>query len=436
MKIIRTIESNTNHYLKEVSIESPDSFDNDYIKTVIFVDSKSEHQSIEGFGASFTESSAYLVNEVLSAEDKSNAMDLLFSPDKLNMTFMRNTIGASDYALGIYNYMESENSKFSLDRDKKSIIPLTKEALEINKELTIMSSPWSAPGWMKTSGSMIGGTLKTDKYEAYAKYFVDYIKAMNAENIDIKYITVQNEPMFVPQNYPGMYMNAEMQNDFILNYLRPQFKENNIETKIVGYDHNWDRIAYPLELISKDSVDGIAWHWYGGNVKSQSIVHKINPNLEVFFTEGSGGEWIPDFLPAFSNLMRTGIEILRNQSRSMILWNIALDEKNGPTVPGFGKSTCRGLLKVNSVTQTFEPTVDFFGLYHFSHYVPKGSKVIDSESNDNLRSVAFKRPDKKLVIVLFNPDDDLKNVEMFVDSQSFSLNINGQSAYTILLEGV
>lgn len=117
------------------------------------------------------------------------------------------------------------------------------------------------------------------------------------------------------------------QSDFIKNYLKPNFIEYNINTIILCYDHNWDRPDYPLSVLedAKEEVDGVAWHWYGGNPTGQTEVYQ-----------------------AFFNFIRTGIEILRNHSKSYVLWNMSLDENNGPTVPGFGQSTCRGIVQIIS----------------------------------------------------------------------------------------
>ncbi|MGV2805712.1 glycosyl hydrolase, partial [Clostridium perfringens] len=174
--------------------------------------------------------------------------------------------------------------------------------------------------------------------------------------------------LYSPGHYPGMIMLPEAQSDFIKNHLKPQFVKNDIDTKILCYDHNWDKPDYPLTVFEQagDAVDGVAWHWYGGKPSAQSDVFEAFPGKEVHFTEGSGGEWIPPFEQAFSNVMRTGIEILRNHSKSYVLWNMALDEKNGPAVPGFVKSTCRGIVTVNQQTKELTYTLDYYALAHFS----------------------------------------------------------------------
>jgi glucosylceramidase len=87
-----------------------------------------------------------------------------------------------------------------------------------------MGSPWSAPAWMKTNESAIGGSLRQEYFEAYSTYFVRYIEEMQKNNIHIDAITVQNEPLH-PGNNPSMYMTAEQQAMFIKNNLGPALKK-------------------------------------------------------------------------------------------------------------------------------------------------------------------------------------------------------------------
>lgn len=379
-------------------------------------------QSIDGFGASFTDSAAFLLDKILDEEQKKQAMTQLFDPEEgIGLSLIRNPMGASDYARFIYSYddqfeghFDPELNDFSIDRDRESILPLTKWAKELNPELKFFASPWSAPGWMKDTGKMVTGQLLSEYYQAYAEYFVRFIQAYQEENLDVYAVTPQNEPLFEPPTYPGMFFPAESEAKFVREYLKPAFKKAGITTKVFGYDHNWDRIDYALDLLDKaeDAFDGIAWHWYGGRPISQSRVGDVFPEKEIHFTEGSGGEWIPAFEPAFSNLLRTGIEILRNGSKSFILWNIALDENNGPAVPGFGRSTCRGLLKVHQVEKTLEYTLDYYGLAHFSKFVRPEARRIQTQQINKMKNVAFENTDGSLVWIIFNDSKEEQVIEL------------------------
>ncbi|MFD2879501.1 hypothetical protein ACFTAO_31780 [Paenibacillus rhizoplanae] len=146
--------------------------------------------------------------------------------------------GASDYARTVYSYndlpeggSDPELARFSIAHDEADIIPLVQEALRLNPELKLMASPWSAPGWMKTSGSMIAGRLKPEYYGVYADYFVRYIQAYAAHGLPVYAVTVQNEPLYEPQHYPSMLMLPEEQREFIRDYLKPAFRQHGVAAK-------------------------------------------------------------------------------------------------------------------------------------------------------------------------------------------------------------
>ncbi|ANS75754.1 glycosyl hydrolase [Paenibacillus yonginensis] len=385
-------------------------------KVTVTLDEKETFQEIDGFGASFTDSAAYLIHQVLDMEQQAEVMTRLFDPSEgIGISVLRNPMGASDYARSIYSYndrpdgeIDPELKHFSIAHDEEDIIPLLHKARKLNPEVKLFASPWSAPAWMKTSGSMKTGELKKEYYPAFAEYFARYIQAYREKGLDIYAVTPQNEPLYEPSHYPSMKMLAEAQAEFVRDYLKPAFVSHGLHTKILCYDHNWDRPDYPTTVLEQamEQVDGVAWHWYGGKPSAQSEVFEKFPNKEVHFTEGSGGEWIPPFEQAFSNVMRTGIEILRNHSKSFILWNMALDEQNGPTVPGFGNSTCRGIVQVNQQTRELVYTLDYYALAHFSKIIRPGALRIASESSEEaIRSVAFVNKDASRAVVLFNDSE-------------------------------
>lgn len=79
-----------------------------------------------------------------------------------------------------------------------------------------LASPWSAPSWLKTEGSLIAYNenntlLSTERaYDTYANYFVSVLNAFADSGVQIHYFTLQNEPLFgTSDQYPGMYFTAE-----------------------------------------------------------------------------------------------------------------------------------------------------------------------------------------------------------------------------------
>ncbi|WP_410772479.1 glycoside hydrolase family 30 protein [Fontibacillus sp. BL9] len=446
MAEILIYESNgENHLFKKKSPEQLAPIASDGELITVNLDDTETFQEMDGFGASFTDSAAYLIHQVLDEPQRAELMEKLFDPESgIGLSVLRNPMGASDYARDFYSYDDLADGEsdpamgmFSIAHDEDDIIPLLQKAVALNPDIKLMASPWSAPGWMKTSGSMIGGELKQEYYEAYADYFVRYIQAYAEHGLPVYAVTPQNEPLYVPGHYPGMLMLPEVQSDFVKNYLKPAFVKHGIDTKILCYDHNWDRPDFPLTVLENayDAVDGVAWHWYGGNPSAQSEVKRAFPDKEVHFTEGSGGEWIPAFEPAFSNVMRTGIQILRNHSKSFVLWNMALDENNGPAVPGFGRSTCRGIVLVNQETRELTYTLDYYALAHFSKIIsPKALRISSSSDREFIASAAFRNKDDSLAVVLFNDGEEAGNVALKLKgAELLSFRLESKGAISVLI---
>lgn len=391
---------------------------------VVDIDPNTEFQKILGFGATMTGSSAYVLSQYLNDQSRKQVMDSLFSREHgIGLSYLRMTIGASDFSGGNYSYLappeglkDTKLEYFSIDPDRQRLIPRLKEALQINPDIEVMGSPWSAPASWKTTGSMIGGKLKPEVQPAFANYFIRYIKSFEEEGVKISAITIQNEPEFEPPGYPGMLMTAAEQRDFIKTFLGPKFSENGITTKIVVYDHNWDHPEYPISILddpkARQFVDGSAFHCYGGDVSNQSKVHDAYPDKNIYFTEcssgGWSGPWRDDLMWKFKNLM---IGNLRNWATCVLLWNLVLDENGGPT--NGGCMDCRGVMTVRT-DGTYEPTIDYYSLGHLSRFVRKGAVRIASTdlAAQNLDNVAFKNPDGSKVVLIMNNLDAVRTVSL------------------------
>jgi glucosylceramidase len=189
----------------------------------IAVDSSKTYQQMDGFGASVTDSSGWLLYKKLDDAHRKEVMEKLFDPVRgIGLSFMRQPMGASDFALEDYSYddlpagqTDPDLKQFSIAHDQAYIIPVLREALAINPRLKIVASPWSAPGWMKTSGQLIGGRLLPSSYASLAKYFVKFVQAYEAAGIPIYAVTMQNEPLYIPDDYPGLGMSASEQAAFL-----------------------------------------------------------------------------------------------------------------------------------------------------------------------------------------------------------------------------
>lgn len=402
------------------------------------------YQCIDGFGASFTDSASYLIHQVLEERDRDSLMKCLFSETEgIGLSIVRQTIGACDYSRKFYSYQDTPNNQddfemkyFNIANDVEDIIPLLQQMLVINPKAKVMASPWSAPAWMKTTKSMIGGTLREECKDSYATYFLEFIKAYGEQGINIYAITPQNEPMYVPLNYPGMKMDAKQQIEFINNYLGPKFRKEGVQTEILAYDHNWDMPEYPKAVLeeAREFVSGVAWHVYAGEPKTQSKVVEKFPDIKTYYTEASGGEWITPYSVAFSSMMKTNIGTLRHHSKTVILWNMALDEENGPVVPNFGTSTCRGVVTVNKKTKELKYNLEYYALAHLSKHVKQGAVRVESNEIENISNVAFRNQDGSVVIVISNDIDQVKEIEVVYQEYKVLYTLEPNAAITIKFE--
>jgi glucosylceramidase len=380
----------------------------------IRVDEATQYQTMDGFGASLTDSSAWLLDRKLTKEQRKELLETLFDQTKgIGLSILRQPMGASDFALSDYSYddvvvgeKDPTLAKFSIEHDRAYIIPLLKEALSVNPNLKIIASPWSPPGWMKTSQSMIQGALLPEAYAPFANYFVKFIKAYADAGIPVYATTMQNEPLHIPGNYPGMGMTAIEQAVFLSDYLGPALRDAGLKAKVFVFDHNWDLIEFPIRVLSNPKAAayavGTATHCYGGVATAQMELHERFPEKEIWMTECSGGEWQKGNL--LEQQIRLIINSTRNWAQAVVLWNLALDQNHEPYLGGC--TTCRGVVTVNhSVSPTqLARTVDYTALAHVSKFLKPGARRIASNSFDqgSLEDVAFQNLDGSIVLLVLN----------------------------------
>ncbi|MDA0160457.1 discoidin domain-containing protein [Solirubrobacter ginsenosidimutans] len=410
--------------------------------STVVVDPTRRYQTMTGFGASMTDTSAWVLTNKLSDAARRQTMTELFSADHgIGLSMLRQPMGASDFAVnGSYSYddmpagqTDPNLAAFSIDHDKAYIIPRLRQALAINPKLTMMANPWSAPGWMKTSDSMITGSLKPEFYDAYARYFVKFLKGYRAAGLPTDFISVQNEPLYEPGDYPGMSVPASASAAFIGSNLGPAVAKSGMNTQILAYDHNWDVPAYPEEIYHDAAaaryVPGTAWHCYGGDVTAQTVSHNDYPHAQAFLTECSGGTWQGGTAAAFEQSMALAIGVPRNWGQSVVLWNLALDQRNGPT--NGGCQTCRGVVTVND-DGTVTKEVEYYALGHASKFLRPGAVRIASSvpADAPVSNVAYQNRDGSQVLVAYNGTGTEQHFSVQVGTRHVSETLAAGAAAT------
>jgi glucosylceramidase len=210
----------------------------------ISVDPSRRYQRMDGFGASITDSSATLLAGLSPAVRRATMRDLFA---RNGLSFLRQPMGASDFVAGPhYTYDDVPAGRtdyrlrhFSIAHDRKQILPLLRRALALNSKLKVMGTPWSPPAWMKTNQSLVGGRLIDSPriYDAYARYFVKFVRAYKRAGVPIYALTLQNEPQNrKPNAYPGMDMPVR-QEAKLIEALGPKLQRAGLRTKLLGYDH-------------------------------------------------------------------------------------------------------------------------------------------------------------------------------------------------------
>ena len=407
--------------------------------STIDVDTTQTYQVIDGFGYTLTGGSATLINS-LSSSVRDALLNELFGKDSsfIGVSYLRISIGASDLSASTFTYddlpagqTDITLQQFSIDKERQDLIPVLKKIIAINPTIKILGSPWSAPLWMKTNNSFIGGSLKPEYYSVYAQYFVKYIQAMKAEGITIDAITPQNEPLYGGNN-PSMVMQAAEQADFIKNHLGPAFQAAVVTTKIIAYDHNADHPDYPLTVLAdtgaRQYVDGSAFHLYGGSVTALSQVHDSYPGKNVYFTEqwtGGPGNFPNDLKWHVQNLI---IGATRNWSKNVLEWNLAADPNYQPHTPG-GCTTCMGALTVgNTITRN----VSYYIIAHASKFVRPGSLRIGSSQTPTLSTVAFKNPEGKKILIVLNIGTNPEVFNIKFNGKTVTINLNNGAVGTFV----
>lgn len=396
------------HLLEPSAIDFVESQDDRL--PVIRIDTRQRFQTIDGFGYTLTGGSAALLHQ-MGAGERAALLQEFFgkNANSIGVSYLRLSIGASDLDAAVFSYddlpagqTDPELRHFNLSKDTLHLLPVLQEILAINPGIKIMGSPWSAPVWMKTNGSSMGGSLKPEFYAAYARYFVRYIQAMQALGISIDAITPQNEPQHDGNN-PSLVMSSLQQADFIKNHLGPAFRAANIATKIVIWDHNCDHPEYPLAILADPAarpfVAGSAFHLYGGDVSALTQVHDAYPDKALYFTEqwtGSTSQFDGDLNWHMKHVI---IGTMRNWSRIALEWNLANDPDFGPHTPG-GCSQCRGAVTIDGSKAT--KNVSFYIIAQASKFIPPGSVRVGSNVAAQLPNVAFRTPAGKTVLIALN----------------------------------
>lgn len=467
--------------MKETSLQnSVESFDLEIYLT-------EEQQTIDGFGSCFNEL-GWTSLSVLNDADRELILDELFSPGVgASFTICRMPVAANDFSLNWYSYNETDGDfameKFSIENDKKTLIPFIKNAKKYNPDLKVWASPWSPPAWMKynkhyasrssafladimkqqfsqqTEGADSArttalmerfktmfdpryqndlppdrqGTEGTDMFiqedpylEAYALYFSKFIKGYREEGIDIFAVMPQNE-FNSAQTFPSCCWTAAGLSRFIGSYLGPAMTD-------LGVDIYFGTMERPTEALvdtilndekSGPYIKGLGFQWAGK--EALPGLHIRYPELKLYQTEQECGDGNNDWEGAMYSwdLMK---HYLNNGCTVYEYWNTSLLE-GGISRWGWAQNS---LVVVDAEKKDYRFSYEYYVMKHASHYVRPGAKKLNTGGDYN-DILAFKNTDNSVVLIIANQSNESKTVNIKIESDMVSPELEANSINTIQL---
>lgn len=403
------------------------------------------YQSIAGFGAALTHSSCYNLMK-MTATDRAAFLKEFFSIEEgMGVSMVRISIGGSDFGLKYFTWEDIKGSRGPHENDLKYVVPILKEIKAINPTLKILASPWTAPAWMKekTKGNngYQGGHLKSSSYQDYADYLVYWVKWFQSQGFEIEAITIQNESL-TEYNKISMMMFYDEAIRFIKK-LGPAFQAAGITTKILVFDHNYnydnwtnpDQRQYPLKVYQDGEVAkyvaGSAWHSYGGSETELDVIHSGAPDKEIWFTECSIGTWYPEFENQLNNdFKHQFIGTLKRWSRSVLVWNLMLDTKNGPNLDN---STCFGVVTLGDDNKIEARNSQYYALAHCSRVIRSGAVRVgtDGFTAPGIDYLAFLNPDGSWGVIVQNENQESQQLVFISNGHSVKTTIPGRSIVSL-----
>ena len=417
-----------------------------------------KQQKMEGFGACFNEL-GWISLSRLEPSQREDVMEELFFPNLgANFNLCRMPIGANDFSRDWYSYNEKDSdfvmSNFTVANDLQTLIPFIKNAQKYNPDLSLWASPWSPPSWMKYNkhyasaftglevDTLYRNGLPADRvgYEgtdmfiqdsahlaAYALYFTKFIESYREQGIEISAVMPQNE-FNSAQIFPSCCWTAASLSDFIGNYLGPAMRDLDVDVLFGTVERANEQLVDTVlsDPLAKKYVKGVGFQWAGkGAIKG---IHERYPEMKLYQTEQECGDGKNDWKGAVYSwkLMK---HYLDNGASAYMYWNISL-EKGGNSRWGWAQNS---LVVIDPESKTFTYTPEYYILKHVSHYVQPGArKLAVNGAYENV--MAFRNPDRSLVIVVANEDNIDKTVSIKVKDMVFAPKLKANSFSTIQLK--
>jgi len=419
--------------------------------TAVFVDTRHQYQTIFGFGGAVTDAVAEVYAKLTPASQRA-FLAAYFDPQSgLGYNIARTSIHSSDFGSESYTYVRDGDkslNSFSIEHDMKLRVPLLRQILATGaakgNPVRVFASPWSAPAWMKSNGSMLqGGSLLPEYRDTWAQYIVRFVKSYEKAGIPLWGLSVQNEPM-AKQKWESMMYTAEDETRFLADHLGPTLARSGLgDKKIIVWDHNRDLLPQRANHLLSDPkakkyVWGVGYHWYETWAgfdpmhRNVGVVHQAWPDVNLLMTEGCIEKFDATKIQSWANGERYGSQMIADLNEGAVGWvdwNILLDSRGGPNHKG---NYCYAPVHASDDGQlVFTPIYSYLG--HFSRYIrPQARRVSAAASRSTLDATAFRNKDGSLAVVVMNKTDQPQRYRLFVDGKETAVDIPAHAIQTVL----
>jgi glucosylceramidase len=407
-----------------------------------------EHTSPLTFGTSLTDS-AVLQLEAMSEEQTAALFEVHFGI--CHMTVVRVPMGSCDFSLGSYSFlplqppdvMEGKFDEIEWVRDNFAFpapdlarIKWLRKIQVRFPDLRILLAPWSAPPWMKTSESFVGGELKLEYFSLWARALVEYARRYQQEGLPVVALSIQNEPYqlpyFVQQTWETMFFNPQQ-----LAHLSGLVAEYGGPPLLIGDDQraNLPAIAQStFDYVGPQKVWAVGVHGYLWPGKCAANTRRLG-------TDHFQGKpvLVTEFCTGFSSILsnprgrqigatRHAAQYMRDLMFSLypgdcsgyIDWNLVLNKEGGPN---WAKN------HVDSLSWFDHETKDLhvgFTAFLFAHVACFGSqrRIFDCEAVGAAPLVLCVGDQKFLFVTVFN--------DAWWGTQEFCLVVRGRFLFDSL----
>lgn len=403
--------------------------------SAIVIDGLHKAQQITGWGGCFNEL-GWKALQVLDENDRAEVMKSLFDQKEgSRFNICRTPMGASDFALDAYSYDDHPNDyemkQFSIERDKKTLIPFIKAAMKYSPKLTVWASPWSPPAWMKTNNRYDSGSLKMEPkiLNAYALYQEKYVQEYQKAGVPLVAIHVQNEPIYQTKYPSCQWLKADSMRDYIKYYLGPKFREDKVPAQIwLGTITNFDTGWFKKILDDKEAasyISGLGLQYRSSKVLSFLRRNYHYPMMEtetICFNGKNTWKESEDTYGLMCSYLKGGCQ-------AYMYWNMVLDE-TGKSTWGWSQNSS---VVVNTKNKTYQFTPQFYVMKHFSSFVTPGAYLI-TQTKDNRNAICFQNPNGSMVVIVANKEVSKKKFSIAIGESSFTAELDAKSFNTFLVE--